>query len=188
MIAAEPAASAQPGAPARPLAPEAARLVADLLSYPTEGLPERASLAARAVPPTVAAPALRCAAALAAIGTGEAQELYTATFDLRPASSPYVGLCLCGEGARRNALLAYLAEAYAAAGHAPGEELPDHLAEVLRFIADAGGTEEARDLAELAVAPCARRLAAELPADNPYRAAVVALLRALGGDPEEVAP
>lgn len=171
------------------IAPEAARLLAELLSYPVPGAVDRARAAAAAVPEEIAVPALRCADALRAIGPGEAEELYTATFDLRPAASPYLGLLLCGEGARRNALLAYLAEAYAAAGLTAGPELPDHVAEVLRFLAGAGDTDVARDLAELALRPCARRLAAALPAENPYRAALHALCRALGdGDPEEVAP
>lgn len=171
------------------IAPEAARLLAELLSYPTPDAVDRARVAASALAPEVATPALRCADALRAIGPGEAEELYTATFDLRPAASPYLGLLLCGEGARRNALLAWLAETYAAAGHAPGSELPDHVAEVLRFLADAGDSDAARELADLALRPCARRLAAAVPAENPYRAALDALCRALGaGGPEEVAP
>lgn len=172
-----------------PIAPEAARVLAELLSYPAPGLAERARAAGAALPPSVADPALRCAQALGALGQGAAEELYTATFDLRPAVSPYLGLLLCGEGPRRNALLAYLAGAYAEAGHAPGPELPDHLAEVLRFLAHAGGSDLARELAAAAVRPAARRMIAALPAENPYRGALDALLDALGPDgPEEVTP
>jgi nitrate reductase molybdenum cofactor assembly chaperone NarJ/NarW len=165
-----------------PISPAAARALADLLTYPSPGLADRARAAAAGLPPSVACPALRCADALAALGQGASEELYTATFDLRPAVSPYLGLHLCGEGPRRNALLAYLAGAYAEAGHAAGPELPDHVAEVLGFLANAGGSDLARELAAEALRPAALRMLAALPAENPYRGALEALLDALGAD------
>jgi nitrate reductase delta subunit len=173
-----------------PIPRPAALLLAELLSYPEPRLPARTREACQALPAAAAAPALRCADALDALGPGGAEELYTATFELSAAVSPYVGEHLCGEGPRRNALLAWLAGLYAAAGHPCGAELPDHFAEVLRFLADAGERDEARELADLALRPAARRAAAALAPEHPYRAALDALLLSLGPDsgPEEAAP
>jgi nitrate reductase molybdenum cofactor assembly chaperone NarJ/NarW len=193
--AAAPGAGTPPGdgrassGDAPPIAADAALLLADLLSYPAPDLAARARAGASALPPDAAAAAVRCADALAALGPGGAEELYTATFDLGATASPYVGFVLCGEGPRRNALLAFLSETYASEGHPRGAELPDHLAEVLRYLAGAGASERASELAAVALRPAARAIAARLPPENPYHAALDALVRALApAGPEEVAP
>lgn len=152
---------------------------AELLSYPDDALPGRLRAQAARLPSVSGAALDALADRLALLGPGGAEELYTATFDLRPAVSPYAGMHLCGEGPRRNALLAHLAALRASAGLAPGDEVPDHFAELLRYLASAPADAESEDVATLVLAPAARRAAAALPHDNPYRAALEALAVAL---------
>lgn len=173
--------------PPAPIAPGEAALLAELLSYPGRDVAGRAALAARAAAaasPDAARALSRFAEDAAAAGTAVLEEAYTAAFDLRPATSLCVGALLLGDGPRRNALLAYLAEARAAAGLAPGE-VPDHLAEILRLAAADGPDVE--ELVRLAVAPAATRAAEALARTNPYRALLEAVaLRAR--DAREVSP
>jgi nitrate reductase molybdenum cofactor assembly chaperone NarJ/NarW len=68
------------------------------------------------------------------------QELYTTTFDMQPVCYPYVGYQLFGESYKRGAFMAQLNEAYHACDYSAGQELPDHLAVILRFL----GLESAR--------------------------------------------
>ncbi|WP_242344264.1 molecular chaperone TorD family protein [Anaeromyxobacter terrae] len=161
------------------LSREAARAFAELLSYPDDALPGRLRAHAGRLPGGVGAALDALADRLALLGPGGAEELYTATFDLRPAVSPYAGVHLCGEGPRRNALLAHLASLRAAAGLARASEVPDHFAELLRYVAEAPEGGEAEDVAALVLAPAARRAADALPHDHPYRAALEALVAAL---------
>ncbi len=62
------------------------------------------------------------------------EELYTATFDMQPVCYPYVGYQLFGESYKRGAFMAQLNEAYHACGYSTGQELPDHLPVILRFL------------------------------------------------------
>jgi nitrate reductase molybdenum cofactor assembly chaperone NarJ/NarW len=71
---------------------------------------------------------------------GQMQELYTTTFDMQPVCYPYVGYQLFGESYKRGAFMAQLNEAYHSCGYSAGQELPDHLAVILRFL----GLEAAR--------------------------------------------
>lgn len=62
------------------------------------------------------------------------RELYTVTFDMQPVCYPYVGYQLFGESYKRGAFMAQLNEAYHAFDYSAGQELPDHLAVILRFL------------------------------------------------------
>lgn len=62
------------------------------------------------------------------------QELFTTTFDMQPVCYPYVGFHLYGESYKRGAFMAQLNEAYHGIGYSAGQELPDNLAVILRFI------------------------------------------------------
>ena len=62
------------------------------------------------------------------------RELYTITFDMQPVCYPYVGYHLFGESYKRGAFMAQLNEAYHAFGYSAEQELPDHLAVILRFL------------------------------------------------------
>lgn len=171
-----------------PLGAEAALAFADLLSYPDDALPGRLRARAGPLAGSTGAALEAVADRLALLGPGGAEELYTATFDLRPAVSPYAGMHLCGEGPRRNALLAHLSGLRARAGLPPASEVPDHFAELLRYLAAAPADGEAEDVAALVLAPAARRAAAALPHDNPYRAALEALAAALPAPAELPVP
>ncbi|MFT3894942.1 MAG: molecular chaperone TorD family protein [Anaerolineales bacterium] len=65
---------------------------------------------------------------------GQMQELYTVTFDMQPVCYPYVGYQLFGESYKRGAFMAQLNEAYHGFDYSCGQELPDHLAVILRFL------------------------------------------------------
>ncbi len=62
------------------------------------------------------------------------QEVYTTTFDMQPVCYPYVGYHLFGESYKRGAFMAQLNDAYHSIGYSAGQELPDHLAVILRFL------------------------------------------------------
>lgn len=62
------------------------------------------------------------------------EEAFTAAFDLQPACHPYIGYQLCGESQQRTMFMLKLRELYRQFGFESGNELPDHIAEVLRFV------------------------------------------------------
>ncbi len=62
------------------------------------------------------------------------EEAFTGTFDLQSLCHPYVGYQLCGESQQRTMFMIKLQELYKQYGFVAGNELPDHLTEVLRFI------------------------------------------------------
>jgi nitrate reductase delta subunit len=62
------------------------------------------------------------------------EELYTTTFDMQPVCYPYIGYQLFGESYKRGAFMAQLNEAYHASSYSAGQELPDHISVVLRFL------------------------------------------------------
>ena len=66
---------------------------------------------------------------------GRVEEIYSATFDLDAACHPYVGYHLFGESYKRSVFLLELKDRYRAQGfNFPENELPDHLAVLLRFL------------------------------------------------------
>ncbi len=78
------------------------------------------------------------------------EEIYTSTFDMQPVCYPYIGYQLFGESYKRGAFMAQLNHAFSETyGEANGEatfsagnELPDHVAVVLRFLAIEGANDE----------------------------------------------
>jgi len=115
------------------------------------------------------------------LSLGEWEELYTRTLDLTPTTAPYVGYAVYGESYQRGELLAALVRAFREEGVEPGSELPDHLANVLRYLARAE-----RPLPELvAVLPQAleamHKTLKTLDAKNPYLLVLEAVQEALRG-------
>jgi nitrate reductase delta subunit len=109
-------------------------------------------------------------------GAGEIEEVYSATFDLQPSCAPYVGYQICPDPARRNMFLSALATVYSGEGYRPQEELGDHLAEVLRFLAVARDQEARLTLLREGLAPAVERMASSFePASNPYGSLLEAL-------------
>ncbi len=162
-------------------------LFADLLEYPT---PMLARLAKSGVE-WLAELHLQAAATLELfqcsveeLTSGRMEEIYTRTFDMQPVSYPYVGYHLFGESYKRGAFMAQLNEGYRIYGFSPGNELPDHVAVILRFLAsskEARTDDFGRVLRDEGLAPTLEKMARELnaQADNPYAALISALLLAL---------
>lgn len=108
----------------------------------------------------------------------ELQPVYTATFDLAPSCSPYLGTHLFGDDSRdRVRLMIGLRRA-----GMNGNELPDHVAEVLAF-APRFSEEEWRDLVPLVLEPALAKMD-EILRDtaNPYREVVAEALALCRGE------
>jgi nitrate reductase delta subunit len=142
--------------------------LAELLAYPGAGTGPALERALRDAPDAARPPLARFAAWVERTGAAAREEAYAASFDLDPRAPPYVGHQLCGESSVRGAFLARLAQVYAAYGFRPGAELPDHLSEVLRFLAVADGQERDELLREGAIVAVERMLEAIDRAD-PHR-------------------
>ncbi len=147
--------------------------LAELLSYPSERT-------ARAIDTVECLQAFRGLAA-AGWSTTDLEERYTSTFDLQPACAPYVGHHLLGEDTgRRGPFLARLLEIYARDGFAPREELADHVAEVLRFLAVASPSAERDDLVRDGLLPALGKMLEALGDEaNPYREVLSSVRRAI---------
>lgn len=148
-------------------------LFAALLDYPDESLPRIAReceilLAARHERHEEAGSLLGAFRALVETAPlGQMQELYTGTFDLDATCHPYVGYHLFGESYQRSALLLGLKERYRARDFTTGNELPDHLAVMLRFLAVCQDTSLTIELCRDAILPALRRMMGEHePSDN----------------------
>lgn len=118
--------------------------LAELLAYPAPGPDPSAAALGRALrdaPDAARGALVRFAAWVERTPAAAREEAYSASFDLDPEAPPYVGHQLCGESGSRGAFLARLAQVYQAYGFRSGAELPDHLTEVLRFLAEADGQE-----------------------------------------------
>ena len=110
---------------------------ADLLDYPSGDLfsiTESCLGGVRSACPESAAELEAFRAAVQNLSVQQVEELYTTTFDMQPVCYPYAGYQLFGESYKRGAFMAQLNEAYHAIGYAAGEELPDHLPVILRFL------------------------------------------------------
>ena len=109
-----------------------------LLSYPRGDLAQIANdclAEMRASQPAVAASFQPFADFLENNESSRVEEIYTATFDLQPHCHPYLGYQLCGESQQRTYFLLELKRLYRKYGFSGGNELPDHLGEVLAFLA-----------------------------------------------------
>ena len=107
----------------------------------------------------------------------ELQSIYTLTFDLAPACSPYLGIHLFGDESRdRGRLMLGLRMSYRRHGCADDSELPDHIAEVLRF-ATRYAADEWSELRRLVLVPSLTKMNETLRStSNPYRHLVAAAL------------
>lgn len=129
--------------------------------------------------------------AIAQKSVGELQELYTATFDMRPDCTPALGYHLFGDDVRRSFFLIQLRDRLAARHIDPGVELPDHLSLVLRLMDSSGDGEDSDTLAADCLVPALTRMTQALSRDaktgelqtnatieerNPYLWAIEALL------------
>jgi nitrate reductase molybdenum cofactor assembly chaperone NarJ/NarW len=129
------------------------------------------------------------------------EEVYTATFDLQPVCYPYVGFQLFGESKERILFLVKLQECYRTHGYVSGGELPDHLSEVLQFLAMATDATARNELVEDGLLPALAKIiqgseAAQHPYGHVLRAlqtflagtAVTAVTALAGGGEKELIP
>lgn len=112
------------------------------------------------------------------------QESYTTTFDMQPVCYPYVGYQLFGESYKRGSFMAQLNEAYDSSGFSAGNELPDHISIILRFLGLDIAKRENEFGATLlceGLIPALKKMDEILKRQdgNPYRDVVAALLCAL---------
>ncbi len=160
------------------------RLFADILVYPRPGLAETArACAALVAEGNTEAGALlgEFAAFVEATPPGRLEEIYTATFDLDATYYPYVSYHLFGESYARSAFIVGLQACYQAHGFTVENELPDHLAVLLRFLAICDDPALAAELIDDALLPALERMIGQGTEDaNPYRAVLRALQLTLG--------
>lgn len=104
------------------------------------------------------------------------EELYTSTFDLQPICHPYIGYQLCGESQKRALFLMKLRQIYREQEFVSGNELPDHLSEVLRFIGTTNAPECCRELINDGVLPALEKIIQAIENDDhPYKGLLKAL-------------
>jgi nitrate reductase delta subunit len=115
---------------------------------------------------------------LAPMPLTQMQEIYTRTFDLQPACYPYVGYHLFGEDYRRGLFMSGLKRHYLSSGFSTDKELPDHLAVMLRFLAQSPQDKENDGLLhECLILALEKMLARGVrKGDNPYGTILKALL------------
>ena len=108
---------------------------------------------------------------------GALQTIYTSTFDLAPACSPYLGVHLFEDDGRERAALMVGLRMRGVASD--GRELPDHVAEVIASEASFDA-EEWSDLVRLVLRPALARMEDLLrDSANPFRHLIAALRASL---------
>jgi nitrate reductase delta subunit len=111
----------------------------------------------------------RFADTLSAAAPETREEWFTATFDVTPACVLHVSIHLFGEeNYKRGQFMARLLARYHEVGFRHGGELPDHLAVLLRYAAQADPAER-RELVEFCLLGPVGAMIAGLPEDHPYR-------------------
>jgi len=146
-------------------------LLADLLEYPGAGFGKHLD-AAEGVADGFVRP-------MRMLPDGEREELFSATFDINPSCVPYAGVHLFGEeNFKRGELMAALSARYGETGFVPNGDLPDHLANLLRFAARVDEAER-RELTKFCILGPLGKMTASLDAANPYRALLESVRSAL---------
>lgn len=153
--------------------------LATLLEYPASAVAPTYAIAIGALAdrhPAAAADLATAALANAPLSIADHQELYARTFDFDADTALYVGHHLFGEEGRRGLLIAGLVDRYRRLGLDIGVELADHVSPILRSFAVDAESEEARELAWMALRPAIAKI---LPAVERRGAPYAAVLRAI---------
>lgn len=152
---------------ASPVAP--LELLAEAFLYPDAHRARRLAQPARGLPASSRTSWTRFAEAVGRLEHSAWEELYTRTLDLNPVAAPYVGYQLYGEDYRRGAFMADMARELERLGVATDDELSDHLAPVLRYLARCEPPTEALiEQTREALKIMARQLGT-IDRTNPYR-------------------
>jgi nitrate reductase delta subunit len=168
-------------------------LFADMLEYPTLAIRQQSRQCLDLLQPTQPEAAKLLESfyqSLEKRTLGQMEELYTITFDMQPVCYPYVGYHLFGESYKRGAFMAQLNEAYCSFNYSAGNELPDHVSVILRFLGlDISRREDdfGKALLREGLIPAVEKMTDVLKkqANNPYTDIVSALLLVLANTPEK---
>lgn len=107
------------------------------------------------------------------------EELFTATFDITPSCVPYAGIHLFGEeNFKRGEFMAALNARYEQAGFSATDDLPDHVANLLRFAVECEEAER-RELAEFCLLGPLETMRAGIHEENPYRLLLATVITTL---------
>jgi nitrate reductase delta subunit len=154
-------------------------LFAEVLEYPTPSLPECFDECMSLLFPSyrgVFKLLKGFESFLAQTPTSRIEEIYTRTFDLQAICFPYVGHYLFGEDHRRGMFMARLKEKYRLHDFSAGNELPDHLAVMLRFLERMEDGEGSEELVRECILPSLEKMIQGFKdRDNPYKAVMQAL-------------
>ncbi|MEI6606409.1 MAG: molecular chaperone TorD family protein [Verrucomicrobiota bacterium] len=162
-------------APTVPLATSLA-LLARLLSYPDADFD---ALMDQALATMDSLPLIAFGSAFGALSHDAREELYTATFDVTPSCVPYVSIHLFGEeNFKRGEFMAALHSQYAQSGFETFDELPDHIAVLLRYAATLGEPAR-RELVEFCLLGPLVKITAALPGEHPYHFVLDAVVETL---------
>jgi nitrate reductase delta subunit len=155
------------------------RLFAEVLDYPSNSPLESATECVQQLEasfPKIARPMQSFVAFAQSQNPGALEELYTQTFDVTPAITPYVGYHLFGESPKRSAFLVKLQEAYKSHNFSNGTELPDHLCVLLKFFSVAQDPEFVIPLLQECVLPVLEKMEEAFPKNgNGYAPAINSL-------------
>lgn len=162
---------------------EVLNLLAQALDYPRADLPAKAAALAGLLEreDAVAAGALaRFERFVAGKSLAQMEELYTQSFDMNPGSPLYVGYHLFGETYRRGEMMSALQGAYARHALDTHAELPDHLCQILRWLAHAADDADCAPLMKEYVLPAVQKVADSFRDDaNIYNLVIGAAARAV---------
>ena len=156
------------------------RLFAEVLDYPGNSLLESATECAQQLEtsfPRIVRPMQSFVVFAQSQSLGTLEELYTQTFDVTPAITPYVGYHLFGESPKRSAFWVKLQEAYQSHHFSGGTELPDHLCVLLRFFSVAQDPEFVIPLLQECVLPVLEKMEKAFPKNKNGYAPVISSLR-----------
>jgi len=165
---------------------EAYTLLAAVLDYPADALPEAVARLVKILPEVSPETATALAAferSLKSNGIPSLQEWYIRTFDFRADSSLHIGHHLFGETGRRGVFVAELTGRYRRYSLPETEDLSDHISCVLRYLAALEPGEEASELIHACMIPALSRInAVEAIKASPYRTVLEVLPGFLRGE------
>ena len=155
------------------------RQFATLLSYPGENVVAEAvtcSAELKQVSPESSGSLESFISFLEANDISRIEEAFTGTFDLQSLCHPYVGYQLCGESQQRTMFMIKLRELYQQYGFIPGNELPDHLTEVMRFVGSINDQDCRQEIIQNGLLPALAKITQGIESEgHPYLAVLNAL-------------
>ncbi len=150
--------------------------LANLLDYPGPDFLDKAGPALACGSGAIAARLQAFWGQVKHMGITRLQEHYVEAFDFKAETSLYLGHHLFGEEIRRSLFMAQLRGRYRELGIPDTTEVPDHLANVLRFLAALEAGPERAELIHDCLVPALDHMLRVMPPDNPYAFLLQAVL------------